>query len=67
LTNFVSRIYNIDDTFTEEDFSDVRMLEYNLQRGNIAEIVDDAKQKKPRKSKVEKIDELVDEIDRFLE
>ena len=63
LTNFVSRIYNIGDTFTEEDFSNVRMLEYHLQRGNVAEVVEEVdvpKQNKNRKSNVKVLEEDVE-------
>ena len=61
LTNFVSRKYKINDTFTEEQFLDKRMLEYHLQRGNVEVVedkkIEDNKQKRNRKEQTEMTEE----------
>ena len=59
LTNFVSRKYEVGDTFTEEEFSDKRMLEYHIKKCNVAEviiaekIINDTEDKKQRRNRRE--------------
>ena len=64
LTNYVSRKYQIGDTFTEEQFSDKRMLEYHLQQGNlevVEDIIEDKKHKRSRKEATNIVDISDDE------